>query len=200
MLRFLSRPARRPSHAEERVFEAFAAEARSIGTRLARDPGFAVPSGSMLDLRDPREAEFALLAAETAAKEHLARHEHLLVLIERTAEMIDASPRRAQPQGKLDAGLHLLRAMAMAELLVAEATTRFRSHTETGARASTAMACLATGMVARLGTRLPPNLVHAFPRFAKAVQRAAHPARLATARDPGFGRLLSTGSVSLPRA
>jgi hypothetical protein len=200
MLHFLARAARRPSHAEERVFESFAAEARSVGTRLARDARFVASSGSMLDLHDAREAEFALLAAETMAKEHLARREHLLVLVERVSAMIDASPRRIQPQGKLDAGLHLLRAFAMAEVLVAEATTRFRNHPETGARATTAMSCLATGTVARLGTRLPPNLVASFPRFAKAVHRAAHPARLATARDPGSGRLLLMGGAGiLPR-
>jgi hypothetical protein len=62
------------------------------------------------------------------------------------------------------------------------------------------MSCLAMGTVARLGTRLPPNLVASFPRFAKAVQRAAHPARLATARDPGSGRLLLIGGgATLPR-
>ena len=180
MLDFLLHRVHRPADAEERCFETFAAEVRGVATELGRSARFVASSGAALELQSARDAEFALLAVEIAAKDHLNRHEDLLVLLQRVAAMIDANPRRVEPPGRIDAGLHLLRAIAMAELLVHEATTRFRNDARCLPRANEAMSRLAAGARIRLGAELPPNLERAFPLFAAAVARAARPAASVT--------------------
>ena len=86
-------------------------------------------------------------------------------------ETIDVSPLRAQSNSRQDVDLRLARAMAMVELLVAEATMRFRSHADSKARANAATSELVAGVMTALGPRMPPSLERALPRFAKEIDR-----------------------------
>jgi hypothetical protein len=183
MLRFLPLRARRPSSVEERVFESFADEVRSVAARLSTDARLVAPNGSVIDLGNAKDAEFALVAIETAARDHLNRREDLLALHERATAMAAAGARQVAPQVRIDAALYLLRAVAMSELLVREATTRFRGDARTSARASDALQRLAVAVATTLGRSLPANLGRAFPRFARAVIASAEDAPAYDARS-----------------
>lgn len=172
MLRFLVSRARRPSDAEQRVFEYFAAEIRSVAARLRRDARLTLANGSSIDLGTTSGAEFAGAALESAARDHLRRQEDLLALIERLGSMIGASAHRFDPALRIDAGLHLVRAVAMGELLAREAATRFSAHPPTVARSEAALECLAEALTARLGASASPAVARAFPRVARALGAA----------------------------
>src|SRR5215471_642063 len=176
---------RAPSRDEQCVFELFAVEAKSLGVALMQSKRLAVPGGSSLDLTDTRHVELALLSVATAARQHLRRNEDLLAFVERVTAMVEASTRRPGVGLKTDVGLHVLRAIAMAELLQQEAT-RFSGDAKLQAMARDAQTSLASGFIARFGTRLPPVITRVFPRFADSLSQSG---RLGS--RPGLGMLTS---------
>lgn len=149
-------------------------EALSVATALMRSSRFVGDAGSALSLRDPRGAEFGLLGLSTAAKQHLQRGEDLLTLVERSVAMMDAGIRRQTTGTRIDAGLHLLRAIAMAELLGEEAD-KYRRDTRIREMADRSIARLAEGFVTRFGTNVPEDVARVFPHFAAAVRRVQRP-------------------------
>jgi hypothetical protein len=172
MLRFLIPGARRPSDAEQRVFEYFAAEVCSVARRSGRGARLSVASGSSIDLGTTAGAEFACAARESAARDHVRRQEDPLALIERLGAMIDSGGRWSEPASSIDAGLHLVRAVAMSELLAREAATRFSGHAPTVARAQAALECLAEALAGRVETTAAAAVARAFPRFVRALAAA----------------------------
>ena len=87
----------------------------------------------------------------------------MLRLIERTGAIVDAARGARGTGGKTDAGLHLLRGIAMAELLHAESVGRFARQAALRVRADAAMASLVDGFLARFGGELPTEVRKAFP-------------------------------------
>ncbi len=197
MLRFLIPRARRPSDAEQRVFEYFAAEIRRVARRSGRGARLSVASGSLIDLGTTAGAEFARAALESAARDHVRRQEDLLALIERLGAMIDAGGRRYEPASSIDSGLQLVRAVAMSELLACEAATRFSGHSPTVARAEAALECLAEALAGRIETTASAAVARAFPRFTRALA-AARP-RLPSHVDWPAGRA-AAGATRLSRS
>src|SRR5262245_16290554 len=98
-----------PSDAEQRMFDVFALEARSLGASLLRGKRLLIPGGSALDLANPLHVEFALLSVKTGVKQHVRRGEDLLTLVDRVMGMIEASTRRLQTGLQTDVGLYVLR-------------------------------------------------------------------------------------------
>jgi hypothetical protein len=179
-MRASSLPARRadpssPSPAERRVLESCADQAILLGRQLY-EKHHLVPDGrAPVELTSATTIEFLLLGVRTAAKQHLQRGDDLLALIERTGAMLDAA-RGARPEGsKTDAGLHLLRGIAMAELVHAESRGRFARHMALRELADTAMTGLVAGYLARFGGELPTEVRKAFPGFAAALREAWRP-------------------------
>ena len=128
-----------------------------------------------LDLTSATTLEFLLLGVRVAAKQHLQRGDDLLRLIERTGAIVAAARGARGDGGKTDAGLHLLRGIAMAELLHAESVGRFARHAALRVRADAAMASLVDGFLARFGGELPTEVRKAFPGFAAAIRDAWRP-------------------------
>jgi hypothetical protein len=111
-----------------------------------------------------------------AAKAHLHRGEGLFALIDRADAMIDATGGVARAGGgKMDVGLQVLRAIAMAEVLDDEARGRFARNAALRALADGTMAQLVAGFIARFGGSLPTEVQRAFPRFATALRDAWRP-------------------------
>ena len=164
-----------PSPAERFVLESFAAQAGALGHALGASRELRLPGCAPLRLAAATTIEFLLLGLRIAAKQHLGRGEDLLRLIERTGAMVDAS-RGARPDGgQTDAGLHLLRAIAMAELLHEESRGRFAQHRELRELADGTMAALVAGFLPRFGGELPAEVRKAFPAFAAALREAWRP-------------------------
>jgi len=159
-----------PAPAEERMFERFAIDVRTVAMTLSYSRRFAVDGRSELDLRDARQAEFGILGLTTAAKQHLRRGEDLLTLVERIMAMIDAGRSRGPGVTRFEAGLHLLCAVAMAELLQEE-SARYRRDKRLRELADSSMARLSDAFVSRFGSGLPEEVTRVFPRFAQAVSR-----------------------------
>jgi hypothetical protein len=163
------RHARLPSADEARVFEVFAAEAEALGTALLRGKRLILSSGTSVELSDAAQVELTLLSIRMTAREQLRRRDDLLALVDR----VDATIAPTHRTGGLayEVGIHVVRSIAMAELLQEEATARFPDHRALRERSEDALKCLATGVAARFGTRLPTELWRKFPRFTKAVNR-----------------------------
>jgi len=164
-----------PSPAEQFVLESCAGQASALGRMLADNRQLRLEGCAPLDLASATTIEFLLLGIRIAAKQHLQRGEDLLRLIERAGAILDAA-RGARPEGgKTDAGLHLLRGIAMAELLYEESRGRFARHAALGELADATMATLVAGHIARFGGALPAEVRKAFPGFAAAVREAWRP-------------------------
>ena len=162
------------SPAEQFVLDSFADQAAALGRLLAGGRELRLEGCAPLDLTSATTLEFLLLGIRVAAKQHLQRGEDLLRLIERTGAIVDAA-RGARGGGKTDAGLHLLRGIAMAELLHAESVGRFARQAALRVRAEAAMASLVDGFLARFGGELPMEVRKAFPGFAAAIRDAWRP-------------------------
>lgn len=132
------------------MFERFAVEVRSVAAVLAAGHRFVAEDGARLDFGDPRQAEFGLLGLSTAAKQHLRRGEDLLTLVERIMAMVDAGRPGVPGAQGFAAGLRLLCAIAMAELLGEEAG-RYRRDPRVRELADSSMERLAESFGRRLG-------------------------------------------------
>jgi hypothetical protein len=164
-----------PSRAERFVFESFADQVAALGRELAASRQLRFAGCAPLDLASSTTIEYLLLGVRIAAKQHLSRGDDLLGLIERTGAIVDAS-RGARPEGgKTDAGLHLVRRIAMAEVLHEESRGRFGRHADLRELADGAMAQLVAGFLARFGGELPAEVRKAFPAFAAALREAWRP-------------------------
>ncbi len=164
-----------PSYAERTVFDMFAYQAAHVSGQLAQGKQLRVGAGASVDLAQSDEVELVLLSARTAARDHARRGEDLLALIERLSAMLNASPSGRSGDWKTDAGLHLLRAIAIAELLERESTVRFAQHAPLRRLADATTAELVVGFLARFGGSLPAEVQRAFPRFARALRNAWRP-------------------------
>jgi hypothetical protein len=168
-------PAPGPSPAEQVVLESFARHTAALGGVLAASRQLRLEGCAPLDLASSTSLEFLLLSVRMAAKQHLQRGEDLLRLIDRAEAMLDAS-RGVRPEGtKTDAGIQMLRAIAMAELLHEESRGRFARQESLRQLADGAMASLVNGFVLRFGGDLPAELRKAFPAFAAAIRDAWRP-------------------------
>src|SRR5262245_27744419 len=166
-----------PSPAERFVLESFSAQVTLIGRLLADAHQLRIDGCAPVDVTSSTTLEYLLLSIRFAVKEHLQRGDDLLRLIELVGAILDAA-RGARPDGgKTDAGLHLLRGIAMAELLHEESRGRFARHEGLRELADAAMASLVTGFLARFGGELPADVRKAFPGFAAAMRDAWKPIR-----------------------
>ncbi len=164
-----------PSPAEQFVLESFAAQATVLGRLLADPRELRLEGCAPVDVANAATLEFLLLAMRIGAKQHLQRGESLLGLVERLGEIDDAT-RGARPRGgKTDAGLRLLRGVAMAEVLHEESRGRFAGQAPLRDLADAAMTALVPGFLARFGGDLPAELRRAFPGFAAALRDAWRP-------------------------
>lgn len=164
-----------PSPAEQFVLETFADRVAALGRLLADNRQLRLDGCPPLDVASSTTIEFLLLSIRIAAKQHLQRGEDLLRLIERAGAIVDAA-RGARPNGsKTDAGIHLLRGIAMAELLHEESRGRFARHEPLRRLADAAMASFVPGFLARFGGELPAEVRRAFPGFAAAMREAWRP-------------------------
>ena len=181
------------------TLERFAIEVRSVGVTLDRTARLMVAGGAALDLSRPEQAEFVRLNLQTLARQHLRRGEDLPALVDRINAMLGASTRRSRAAAKLDASLHLVRAIAMGELLQRSAASQTADRIFAADVAEGAVQCLARAYAARLGAQLPYEAERVFPRFAGALARLPHAGRrdLATGRrgEAGRGRA-DRGAVS----
>jgi hypothetical protein len=164
-----------PSAAERFVLESCAARAAALGRALAENRQLRLEGCAPLDLASATTLEFLLLGVRIAAKQHLQRGDDLLRLIERAGAILDAARGARTEGGQTDAGLHLLRGIAMAELLHEESRGRFARHAALGELADSTMAALVAGYIARFGGVLPAEVRKAFPGFAAAVREAWRP-------------------------
>jgi len=164
--------------------ERFAIEVRSVGVTLDRTARLMVAGGAALDLSRPEQAEFVRLNLQTLARQHLRRGEDLPALVERINAMLGASTRRSRAAAKLDASLHLVRAIAMGELLQRATGSQVADRMAAADVAESAVECLARAYAARLGAQLPDEAERVFPRFAGALARLPHAGR----RDLATGR------------
>jgi hypothetical protein len=164
-----------PSPAELLVLESCADRAAALGGVLAGSRELRLDGCAPLDLTSATTLEFLLLGIRVATKQHLQRGDDLLRLIERAGAILDAGRGARADGGKTDAGLHLVRGIAMAELVQDESRTRFPRHAGLGERADAAMASLVAGFLARFGGELPGEVRRAFPRFAAAMREAWRP-------------------------
>jgi hypothetical protein len=164
-----------PSAAERFVLESFAAQAALIGRLLADARQLRIDGCAPVDVTSSTTLEFLLLSIRFVAKQHLQCGEDLLGLIERLGAILDATRSARADGGKTDAGLHLLRGIAMAELLHEESRGRFARHAGLRELADTTMASLVAGYLPRFGGELPTELRRAFPGFAAAMRDAWRP-------------------------
>lgn len=189
MLGFL-RGTRRPSPGEALAFERFALEVRCVAGSLARTSRYGGIQ-SPLDLGDDARAGAALASLAAAAKAHLHRGDDLLTLVERVMPLLDAP---FASGGRADAGLSLLCAIAMAELLQTEAA-RYTGLPELRSAADEAIDRLASAYVLRFGAAVCGDVARAFPRFAHAVRALHAGARRAGASGTGPSALGSLASA-----
>jgi hypothetical protein len=166
---------RGPSRAEQSVLESCADQAAALGSVLAANRQLRLDGCAPLELASSTTIEFLLLGIRVAAKQHLQRGDDLLRLIERAGAILDAARGARANGGKTDAGLHLVRGIAMAELVHQESRGRFARHAPLRERADAAMASLVAGFLARFGGELPPEVRKAFPGFAAAMRDAWRP-------------------------
>lgn len=164
-----------PSPAEQFVLESCAGEAAALGRALAGSRELRLEGCAPLDLASATTVEFLLLGIRIATKQHLQRGEDLLRLIERAGAILDAARGARADGGKTDAGLHLVRGIAMAELVHEESRGRFARHVGLRELADAAMAALVAGYIARFGGELPAEVRKAFPGLAAAVREAWRP-------------------------
>jgi hypothetical protein len=164
-----------PSPAEQLVLESCADQAAALGSVLAGSRALRLEGCAPLDLASSTTLEFLLLGIRVATKQHLQRGDDLLRLIERAGAILDAARGARADGGKTDAGLHLVRGIAMAELVQDESRTRFPGHAGLRERADAAMASLVAGFLARFGGELPGEVRRAFPGFAAAMREAWRP-------------------------
>ena len=164
-----------PSTAERFVLESCAGQAAALGRVLAESRQLTLEGCAPLDLASSTTLEFLLLGVRIAAKQHLQRGDDLLRLIERAGAILDAARGARAEGGKTDAGLHLLRGIAMAELVHEESRGRFARHAGLRELADSTMAALVPGYIARFGGELPADVRKAFPGFAAAVREAWRP-------------------------
>lgn len=164
-----------PSPAELLVLESCADRAAALGGVLAGSRELRLDGCAPLDLTSATTLEFLLLGIRVATKQHLQRGDDLLRLIERAGAILDAARGARTDGGKTDAGLHLVRGIAMAELVQEESRNRFPRHAPLRERADAAMASLVAGFLARFGGELPGEVRRAFPRFATAMRDAWRP-------------------------
>jgi hypothetical protein len=164
-----------PSTAERFVLESCAGQAAALGRTLADSRQLRLDGCAPLDLASATTIEFLLLGIRIAAKQHLQRGDDLLHLIERAGAILDAARGARADGGKTDAGLHLLRGIAMAELVHEESRGRFARHAGLCELADSTMASIVAGYIARFGGELPGDVRRAFPGFAAAVRDAWRP-------------------------
>jgi len=164
-----------PSPAELLVLESCADQAAALGGVLAGGRELRLDGCAPLDLASATTLEFLLLGIRVATRQHLARGDDLLRLVERAGAILDAARGARAGGGKTDAGLHLVRGIAMAELVRDESRTRFPQHAGLRERADAAMASLVAGFLARFGGELPGEVRRAFPGFATAMRDAWRP-------------------------
>lgn len=164
-----------PSYAERTVFEMFAHQAAQVSGQLAQGKQLSLGAGAPVDLGKSDQVELVLLSIQTAARDHVRRGEDLLALIERVSAMLNASPSGRSGDWNADAGLHLLRAIAISELLEHELAARFTQYAPLSRLAESTTAALVAGFLARFGGNLPTEVQRAFPRFARAVRNAWRP-------------------------
>lgn len=166
-----------PSPAEQLVLESCADQAAALGAVLAGSRELRLDGCPRLDLASSTTLEFLLLGIRVATKQHLQHGGDLLRLIERTDAILDAARGARGNGGKTDAGLHLVRGIAMAELVRDESRNRFPQHAGLRDRADAAMASLVAGFLAHFGGELPSEVRRAFPGFAAAVREAWRPVK-----------------------
>ncbi|HTO50909.1 MAG TPA: hypothetical protein VML91_24955 [Burkholderiales bacterium] len=164
-----------PSPAERFVLESFAAQAALVGRLLADARQLRIDGCAPVDVTSSTTLEYLLLSIRFAAKEHLQRGDDLLRLVELLGAILDAARGARADGGKTDAGLHLLRAIAMAELLHEESRGRFARHADLRELADATMASLVAGFLSRFGGELPGEVRKAFPGFGAAMRDAWRP-------------------------
>jgi len=157
------------------MFDVFADEAIRIGAALTQSHVLCFGPGMRLDLSNAIDVDFLRLTMKTAAKQHSRSGEDLLTFVDRVSAMIGTSAGRPDLGGKTQAALHLLRAVAMLELLQSEWRERFARHAPLRRLTEDAMAQLVSGFVARLGGDPPVEVRGAFPCFWRAVREAWQP-------------------------
>jgi hypothetical protein len=166
---------RSPSPAEQTVFDMFAHKAAHVGRSLAQSKRLSLGSGPAVDLTQSEQVELVLLSLRSGAKDHVKRGEDLLTLIERVGAMLNVSPRARGGEGTTDVGLHLMRAIAIAELLQQESTQRFARHEPLRRLAEATMTQVVQGFVARFGGNIASEIQRAFPRFARTIRTVWQP-------------------------
>ena len=161
-----------PSPAEQFVLESFAAQAALVGRLLAHARLLRIEGCAPVDVTSSTIVEYLLLSIRFAAKQHFQRGDDLLRLVERLGAIIDATRGARADAGTTDAGLHLVRAIAIAELLHEESRGRFVHDAGLRELADATMAPLVAGFLARFGSELPSEVRKAFPGFAAALRDA----------------------------
>jgi hypothetical protein len=156
------------------VFDIFAAQAAQLGGVLVQSKELRLGSAPV-DLGRSEEVEHVLLSLRAAAKDHARRGEDLLTLIERLDAMLKASVSGRPMNGKTDAGLYVLRAVAIAELLQQESAQRFAGHAPLNRLAEATATQLAQGFLARFGGNLATDVQRVFPRFARRLRQNWRP-------------------------
>jgi hypothetical protein len=157
------------------VFDVFAAQAQQVGRMLTQGRQLMLGAGAPVDLGKPEQVEIVLLSIRTAVKDYCRRGEDMLVLIERIGAMLSASNGARSGDGKTDAGLHVLRAIAICELLLRESAQRFSRHAPLGRLAEGTTGQLVQGLVVRFGGNLPTELQRAFPHFSRIGRQRLRP-------------------------
>ena len=172
MLRLRSQ--RVPSPTEGRMFTLFAHKASTLGMALLEGKRLVTSVGA-LGPTDPTRIEPAPFDVNNVVAEHVRRGEDLLTLIARLMGLVGASTGKPKAGMVADPALHVLLAIAMAELLQREATSRFAGYAPLRDLAQAALTPLVSGFVARFGPSLPPEAERVFPRFAEALSDVCRP-------------------------
>lgn len=157
------------------VFDIFAAQAAQLGGMLFQSKQLQLGNSAPVDLSRSEDVEHVLLSLRAAVKDHLWRNEDLLSLIERLDAMLKASAGARPTDGKTDAGLRVLRGVAIAELLHQESAQRFSGYAPLHRLADATSGKIVQGFLARFGGNLAPEAQRAFPRFARRLRQAWRP-------------------------
>jgi len=165
-----------PSSAERTIFEMCAREVRRVGSALATSPAPRLSPTAPLDLSGADEVQFVLTSIRAAARQHIDSGQDMLALVDRVDAML-GSAGKPDARGRLEACLYVVRAIAMAELLVSESRAQFPRYAPLRMLAEEVMSVLVRGFVERFGGELPAPIHRVFPHFADAAREVWRPVR-----------------------